>query len=301
MKSCQTGQVGEGFYVLGSPWNPVFLLDGERPVILEGGFACMAPLYLEHLAEVLGDKEPSFGLITHVHFDHCGSLGYFSRRFPQMRVACSALGQAILQRPNAVKLIDHLSADAENTVRGRWAEVPPGNGFLTFEVHLPLNDGDQIDGPTPITALASPGHTRDHMAFWLPERGMLFAGEALGVMDDTGYVVADLLQSAQNYLDSFEKLAALQPEVLAVGHRFVVTGRDVAAYLARSRDDAHAFIEKCGQAFEGLNHDMAAVVKRVRSWEYDPRPHPKQPEAAYMINLEARVKASLTYLGKLEN
>ena len=28
----------------------------------------------------------------------------------------------------------------------------------------------------------------------------------------------------------------------------------------------------------------------VKAQEYDPRPHPKQPEPAYLINLEARVK-----------
>ena len=36
--------------------------------------------------------------------------------------------------------------------------------------------------------------------------------------------------------------------------------------------------------------DVGRVVELVKADEYDSRPEPKQPEPAYRINLEARVK-----------
>jgi hypothetical protein len=35
------------------------------------------------------------------------------------------------------------------------------------------------------------------------------------------------------------------------------------------------------------------IKQRIRAYEYDANPAPKQPEPAYLINLEARIKAVL--------
>jgi hypothetical protein len=41
------------------------------------------------------------------------------------------------------------------------------------------------------------------------------------------------------------------------------------------------------------NEDVDRIKKRIRAHEYDVNPGPKQPEPAYLINLEARIKAVL--------
>jgi hypothetical protein len=43
--------------------------------------------------------------------------------------------------------------------------------------------------------------------------------------------------------------------------------------------------------------DLSRVLQTIRKTEYDPLPSPKQLEAAYMINLEARIRSVLKYLG----
>jgi hypothetical protein len=43
--------------------------------------------------------------------------------------------------------------------------------------------------------------------------------------------------------------------------------------------------------------DLRRVLQRIRKIEYDPLPTPKQLEAAYVINLEARIRSVLKHLG----
>jgi hypothetical protein len=45
------------------------------------------------------------------------------------------------------------------------------------------------------------------------------------------------------------------------------------------------------------NADLQRVFAKIKEVEYDPLPSPKQTEAAYLINLEARIKSVLKHLG----
>jgi hypothetical protein len=46
------------------------------------------------------------------------------------------------------------------------------------------------------------------------------------------------------------------------------------------------------------SHDMGRLMARIKELEYDPLPHPKQPEQACLANLGARVKSILDFLSK---
>ena len=69
----------------------------------------------------------------------------------------------------------------------------------------------------------------------------------------------------------------------------------------------HSHFDHCGaaaflkKAFPGLkvaaSGRAAEILARPRALEYDPQPLPRQPETAYLINLEARVKQAAGSLG----
>ena len=82
-------------------------------------------------------------------------------------------------------------------------------------VDATLGDGDRIG---PVEVLHAPGHTPGHLAFWWPERKVLIAGDTIATYPvfAPGWPVFTL--NPTQHRASLERMAGLDPEVLAVGH-----------------------------------------------------------------------------------
>ena len=166
-------------------------------------------------------------------------------------------------------------------------------GFQPFEVDLVLKDGQEVDigGGLTVRAISTPGHTRDFMSYYVPRKKILVGSEAVGCAAPNGYVVSDCLVDYGDFTASLKKLSRLEVEILAQGHHFVYTGEDVPAFFERSILSAERFKEMVLE-FWAEEGDLGRVMTRIKAIEYDPQPPPVQLEAAYLINLEARVRAA---------
>ena len=98
-------------------------------------------------------------------------------------------------------------------------------------------------------------------------------------------------------MNSLKRLASLDAQILCQGHRYVYLDEDVNAFLQRSIRAALDFKDRVEDYWLKERGDLRRVLERTRETEYDQLPTPKQPEPAYMINLEARIKSILNYLG----
>ena len=287
-----TGRIADDFHVLGQSSFPTHLLNGRHPALFEAGLACLGPVYLRDVRGLLGRKAPAYLFLTHVHFDHCGAAAFIKNAFPDLEICASGPARGIMQRPNAVKTIDMLSREVfawmEDQSPGLAENVP----FEPFEVDRVLSDGDriEIDNRLNVHVLATPGHTRDALSYYVPEKKLLMAGEAGGVMDPTGYIFAEFLSDFDAYMISLERLASLDVDILSQSHHQVFTGEDARLFFRRSIDSARRFKASVEALLDRENGDIQKVVALVKAAEYDPKPDPKQPEPAYLINLEARVR-----------
>jgi len=85
-----------------------------------------------------------------------------------------------------------------------------------------LKDGDIVRvGTLNITALHTPGHTNDHLAFLLAEDGAVFTGDL--ILGQGSSMVTYPEGDVAAYLRSLGKLAALRPRILFPGHWDPVT------------------------------------------------------------------------------
>jgi 2-aminobenzoylacetyl-CoA thioesterase len=298
----KTGEVRDGFFVIGSPQVPLYLLKSENPVLIEGGVSLLGEVYRRDLAERLGDVQPEMILLTHVHFDHCGAVGYLKRAFPGMKVAASPEGAEILKRPNALKLIRALSENAREVVAGIDEALLVKEGFEPFGVDRVLRDGDRIevaDGLS-VEVLSTPGHTRDFLSYYVPEKKILVSSEAGGCAVNSGYISTDCLTDFNVYMTSLKRLASLDVEVLCQGHRYVYTDEDVQPFFENSIRSALEFKDMVEKFRHQERGDLQQVMARIRKMEYDPLPEPKQPERAYLVNLEARVRSIIPELRRAD-
>ena len=296
MRTQETGKIRDDFYVIGASNTPVYLLDGPVPVLFDAGITALAYLYERDIRKVLGDRTPGYLFLTHSHFDHVGSAGYFKALWPDMKIVGSKKAGDILVRPGAIEVIINLNEDALNQVLKIYdlsEEIGTRREpFEPFELDMIISSGDVValGNGVRLHALETPGHTRDFMSYWIPEKKILVASEAAGYDDGSGYIFSEFLVDYDLYLASLDSLSIFDADVLCPGHRVVLTGIDAKNHIKRSREHSERYLEMVEGFLRDEKGNIEKTVQRVKRVEWDEKPWPKQVESAYLINTRIRVK-----------
>lgn len=138
----------------------VFLVKdkGASWTLVDAGLPGSAPAILAYLARV--KVEPTSVkkiLITHLHRDHVGSL------------------KEVAQRTRA-RTFSHWVEAAYIAMNPPYdgPGMPPAEPVTVDET---LKDGDSVDAGGGMIAYHTPGHTPGHLAYYQPERKLLFSGD----------------------------------------------------------------------------------------------------------------------------
>ncbi len=289
----KTGKIIEGFYSTGLPVAPIYLLDGDQPVLFDAGFAFLGEIYVNDIRKILGNREPAFCLLTHSHFDHCGSVSFLKKSFPSLKIVSSENAKKIFKKPKAIKLIKSLNIAAEQDTKKINPDIKATLQFEAFEIDQTVQEGDIIEVSKDLTikVIETPGHTRDCLSYYIPEKKILLSSEAAGIADETGYIYSEFLIDTDMYIKSIKKLASLDIELLCPGHHAVFTEKDAKNFIPDSMSYCEKFIELVKKYLIEEQGDMEKVKTKIRRNEYDCKEGPKQPEPAYLLNLEAKIKA----------
>ena len=159
------------------------------------------PLDQAHVAALLAavsGETVTHILVTHTHRDHS----------PAAAAIKAATGAQVLAEG------PHRPARPLNI-----GELPPldSSGDRDFRPDVALADGQVVSGPGwTIEAVATPGHTANHMAFALREAKALFSGDH--VMGWSTTVVAPPDGAMSDYMASLEKLARRGETTYFPGH-----------------------------------------------------------------------------------
>ncbi len=284
------GKVEDKFYVLGHPAVPVYLLDGKRPVLFDAGFTGLSKIYKREISQVLGDRSPYLLLLTHSHWDHVGSVSYLKDSWPEMKVGGSSQAGETVKRTKVIKQIRALNKEAMHDLR-EWGvkEVFEGQ-FESFDLDVMLKDGDifQLESSLSIEVIYTPGHTWDFLSYWVPEKRILVASEAV-----TCDGISEFLVDYDAYLDSLKRLSVLDVRTLCTGHGLVITGVEAKKYILDSMKGTKTYVSMVEQFLREEKGNIDRVVARIKEIEWENRGMPKQPEKAYIMNTELRAKLIL--------
>lgn len=292
MRIKRTGKIADNFYALGNQAVPVYLLDGQMPVLFEAGFTSLSLLYEKEIKEILGNRAPYYLFLSHSHFDHIGAAHYLKSVWPEMKIAGSGRIGEVLARPNALELIIKLNKEAIQAAQSWGVTSIYEKPFSPFDLDLTVSSGQVIDlgENSSVKVIHTPGHTWDFMSYWLPEMKILVASEAVGCDDGHGNIVTEFLVDYDQYRKSLEKLAKLDVEILCPGHNVILTGPDSKDYTRCSLRQAADYVSMVEGFLRSEQGNIKRVVSRVKAWQWDPKPLPKQPEHAYLLNTQTRVK-----------
>ena len=285
------GKITEKFYALGNPALPAYLLRGDSPVLFDSGMTVMGPLYLQDLKKYLGDPDRlTYLFLTHSHFDHAGSAPFLQRNLPRLKVAAGKAAADILKRPNAIQLIQSLSKPMEEKMKSQLGDLEVT--FRGLELDRTLEDGEEIrlEDDTRIQVIATPGHTRDTVCYYLPELKALVGGEAVGTFDRNFNVRPVFLSSYNDYLSSLEKLKNLEVDLLLLGHFHALTA-DAQAMIPKAIQATLALGKRIDAELKAQGGNQEAVVKKICREDYLEKKVINQEERPFLINLTAQVKA----------
>ncbi len=184
----------------------------------------------------------------------------------------------------------------------RHLDHAPGAAELAREANVPVfafapvDDEERlVDGQTfpaggvQLTAVHTPGHTPDHVAFHDAEGGVLFTGDAVlgrgtSVIDPPDGDLAD-------YLASLERMARLRPRTILPGHGPAVWSAE--AKLAEYQ--AHR-LEREGQVLRALERGPSTPTELVQDIYagYPPSLHPAAARSvlAHLLKLEREGRVS---------
>jgi glyoxylase-like metal-dependent hydrolase (beta-lactamase superfamily II) len=233
--------------------------EGEVAVIDPGP---AIPAHLEALQAALAGEKVTAILCTHTHRDHS----------PASRPLQAATGAPIVGCAPLTIEDDGPRADDSFDADYRPDRI--------------LADGERLAGEAwTLEAVATPGHTSNHLCFALPEAGALFSGDH--VMGWSTTVVAPPDGDMAAYMASLERLHARTDSVYYPAHGPAVTDprQHLDRLIAHRRDRERQILAHLA-AGEGRIPAMVADMYR----DVDPRLHPAAGRSvlAHLIDLETR-------------
>jgi 2-aminobenzoylacetyl-CoA thioesterase len=297
----KTGRAADDLYVNGFTWSPTYLIAAKTAILFEAGFSCMGKLYEKDIKKVLSNQMPEFLFLTHVHYDHCGAASYFKKIFPNLKICASQRACEIIQRENAVSLMSSLSQYVIPLIAqlpGIQKEELLMEPFQPFNIDIVFYEEQvvNIDDGLSVRVFTTPGHTRDMLSYYIPERKILIATESAGCLGRDGHIVSEFLVDYDAYIKTLKHFSLLDIEIFCQGHHFVFTGEDVQDYFTNSLQAAESFKKHVDELLSREGGSIDNVVNAIKTEEYDSNPGIKQPERAYLLNLKTQVTHLATKL-----
>lgn len=194
----------------------VHLVTAERPALIDAGAATTA----EAVASAVGRRGTGSieaVALTHIHFDHAGGTGDLLRRFPEATVYVpEKVARHLVDPSRLTEGVRSVWGDRTEELFGLPAPVPA-------ERIVTVGDGDAIDlGDRTLRVVATPGHTRAHVAYLDESDGSLFCGDAMGIslpaLDVMRPATPPADFSLEDSLTSIRRIRELGAERLYVAH-----------------------------------------------------------------------------------
>jgi glyoxylase-like metal-dependent hydrolase (beta-lactamase superfamily II) len=151
------------------------------------------PAHIEALLAAIGGRKVAAILCTHTHRDHSPAAAPLKARTGAPVIGCAPLSL---------------------TDAGPRADAAFDADYAPDRV---LADGESVCGPDwTLTAIATPGHTSNHLCYALPESGALFSGDH--VMGWSTTVVAPPDGDMAAYMASLDKLMRREDRIYYPAH-----------------------------------------------------------------------------------
>jgi glyoxylase-like metal-dependent hydrolase (beta-lactamase superfamily II) len=207
---------------------------------------------------------------THSHWDHINASSAVQRA-GGARLAAPREEVPLIENPErnfrgfltdfgelAREVFPHPPLLARLAIRYAWGRQP------RLCIDRALDDGDILDIGREVEVVAFPGHTTGHAGYWIPDAGVLVAGDLIDFENSQGM---DLNNPRSDYamaLDSLRRALELEPEILIPAHGEPTVGRQrVEQVLKTALDGGLEYPERILAALGSQPLRLGAITPAV--------------------------------------
>ena len=199
------------------------------------------PDHVAALMRAISGETLTHIVVSHTHFDHSPAAG-------------------ILKRATGAKIVGCAPHHAARPLDAGEINLMEGSGDRIYVPDAIMADGDAVSqaGWT-LEAVATPGHTANHLAFALREENALFSGDHVMAWSTTFVGPPD--GSMADYMNSLEKLRRRDDAVYWPGHGGPLRepARFVRGLIAHRRQRETMILNRLGEG----DLDIATIVRNV--------------------------------------
>jgi len=208
------------------PWcvNAGFIAGDSQTMVVDTGGNALAGQTVHGYATAVRPANGLLVLNTEKHFDHIGGNGFFHAQGVEI------WGHAGIARTPAEfeGEIAEFNDTIPNTLRRVHGEAAAFfHGTHLTNPNCPIDRDMRFDlGGCPVEILLTPGHTATNLSVWVPEDRVLYTGDCL-IAEYLPNLDAGTPADWQIWLTSIERLEALKPSIVVMGHGPVARGGHV--------------------------------------------------------------------------
>jgi glyoxylase-like metal-dependent hydrolase (beta-lactamase superfamily II) len=238
-----------------------YIVRGDEYALVETGTTLCVPSILQGLAAL--DVNPCdirHIVLTHVHMDHAGGAGLLVDSMPDARVYLHSMTHEHLVEPS--RLIRSAERALGDLFPKHGTIVPLSSERLYPAENLVLDLGQGIT----LRAIATPGHSSDHLAYYETSSAALFSGDSAGIVLPSyahlGPVTPPPALDIEAQRRTFQTLLDLPVEHLLFSH-YGPSPLPAREVLERLQESFERFAALIRVGLEAGTLDDAAIVQAM--------------------------------------
>jgi len=261
------GRICDGLYMLGSNQSLVYLLQGQRAMIIGGAMSWIVPLLEQQFKEFAIDTSGiEYLVIPHPHFDHFGAVPYLKRRFPRMKVLATGAAAGILSKEKVInysEMVNKLMIDAYK-LQEEYERMDLKINAVTVEQAVNNSTVIDLGNELEATFIETPGHSPGDVTVYVPALKAIFPSDAVPCPMGSIYKLARPSPQFDFtlYKKSIDRLLALDIGICCFDHFAAVAGDDARQVLLNAQKLCKDYQEHIVEQYR-LSGDLEKVAGQV--------------------------------------
>ncbi len=216
------------------PWcvNAGFMVGDEMTLVVDTGGNRLAAQTVHGYARAARPGNQLRVINTEKHFDHIGGNGYFR---PLGIDVWGHAGVARTSEEFQAEIAEFNDAIPDPARRARSEAQAFFHKTILTNPNCPIHNDTVFDlGGLKAEVLLTPGHTSTNISVWVPEDGVLYAGDCV-IREYLPNLDAGRPADWQLWLASLDRIEQLKPGFIVGGHGPVSRGDEIPAALDSMR------------------------------------------------------------------